>query len=202
MEIALYTGPDRINQVDAKGSRFRELNGSIVVCHTAKCIRQKWVEIVADLCRPERRGGAYPFKFAKSVQAVWKPEWLQTSIAMERGEISPADAWATMSKDLPDLGKDPRGEVPRSETWMWSARERKQFCICRLDCEDHTLAAHGYYVLDGKVHNGPLKRIDYRGVWGVGDTQDIEDPEVIVHPKLKESFSANQVESVVPDGTR
>jgi hypothetical protein len=202
MEIALYIGEDGIEK---KGDvTYRKLNGEVCVGMTSRYIRQKWVEVVADLIRPERRGGAYPFVFAKAVQAVWKPEWLQTSIAMEHGEISPEDAWATMSDDLPDLGKDPRGEVDRIDTWMWSRLERKQFYICRVDLEDDSIAHKVHYMRDAVLCKGRLNVVNYRTdlSLSLADLEDIENPDTIVHPKLLtgDMLAANKVVLVCDPG--
>ena len=198
MEIALWTKPDRVDKPDASGRIYRKPKGAVCVAITSEHIRAKWVEIVADLIRPERRGGAYRFNFAAAVQAVWKPEWYQTFRAMENGEITPDAAWATVSKVLPDLGKDPRGEVPRSDAWPWHQQERRQFYICKIDLEDADIAQQGDYTLDGKACKGYLYKVDYASNLGLGiaDVQDIEDEDVLIHPKLTTMLAANKVQAV------
>ena len=198
MEIALWTKPDRVDKPDASGRIYRKPKGVVCVAITSERIRAKWVEIVADLIRPERRGGAYGFNFAAAVQAVWKPEWYQTFRAMENGEITPDAAWATVSKVLPDLGKDPRGKVPRSDCWPWHQQERRLFYICKIDSEDATLAQKGNYTLDGKACNGFLHEVDYTNNLDLGsaDLADIDNTALVVHPKLTVTLAASKVQPV------
>lgn len=201
MELAVWTQPDRIEK--RNGSTYRKLRGAVVVGITSQKIRAKWVELVADLIRPERRGGAYDFgPMTTSLQKAWSSDWYDAFRSMERGDITPDQAWAAMSGKLPELGKDPRGEVPITDTWLWGAGERKLFYLCKVDLEDEGVAQKIDYMRAGQPCNGYANTVDYANSLGMGagDVLDIDNPNVVVQPKLNVTLAASKVVAVAAPG--
>lgn len=178
------------------GYLYLQPKGGVVVGVTQKRIRAKWVEIFGELLRPKKKHLYEGIPGFDIITEAWKPQWYNSWRDMVDRKISADEAWAQITEDgiLDSVPTDPRGDVPLTDTWLWSSIdgirsrcERKRFLILNLDYEDEELpTAKAEYEVAGKTIVGPTHQIDYEIDLSLsGDSlSNINDPNTLFHPRL------------------
>lgn len=181
--------------------------GSVIEVIDSLRLRYKWIEIVCDLARPEKRKmytaiPGYQYLCDHWSKELWDAWWQ----ADRQNAFSDQDFANGFWEENIDaqliglLGKDPRGEVNLTDTWLWSEYERKNwFIVVNNDEEDATKvrAWKGRQETwdNEKLIIHPKTRIDYETNLSLSaeSLSSINDKNIVVHPK----FSSPVAKSVV-----
>ncbi len=193
MEIALCCH-EQIRLCDT--CTYRRPRGSIIVAIPQHNIRRKWVEICGRLLSPENRDNFKNIIIYRQITGAWKKSWEDASIAMFRKEITADQAWdAIVSDNFPNLGTDPRGDVPLTDTWLWSDWERRNFYLGKVDREDQSLANKILYKHNEGIAIGPSHIVDYRRnpLLSQGDIAKIENVNEKIDPNFKRVWSGEWI---------
>lgn len=195
MEIAVYTGPTRY-EVCRHPRRsnerwfFSKPNGSVIEAITTDRMRRKWVEICGYMMAPNRHHKFATFDLHDQLVAAWRPEWLEIYDKMRKfrkgrpAQLTPNQAWALIQPDLPDLGADPTGTIPRTDCWNWSDHERKLFLLMPVEDEDPSVCQTIRYRNGDGVVMGRSYTFDYHNGSAAltRNVADIEDRRVRIDP--------------------
>ncbi len=185
--------------------------GSVIVALSEHQKRRKWLEIVCDLVAPYKRE---TYKAIPGWQALvdhWTPQlremWLDIDRPNESFPLGPLLQDRPIAQKIWDdnvdsqlssaLGKEPRGDVDFTDTWLWSEHERKTtFIVSNFDETDEAhLETYGEKLngLDaGNIVFYSKVKVDFKTdipSLSPETIADIENPDVIVHPKLNVPIS-------------
>ncbi len=174
--------------------------GGIVLGVTKERIRSKWVEIFGELLRPNKRHMYEGVPGFATIVSAWKPQWYNAWRDMANRVINADEAWNQIVRDgiIEDMPSDPRGDVPVTDTWLWSSHdgdrylcERKRFLILNLDHEDAELPRKARHMDNGNIILGPAHKIDYEIDLGISQVSliEINDSNKLFHPRLNYTVS-------------
>ena len=190
-EIALRIAPRDVQT--AKYRSFRPV-GSVVTAWSDRRKRRKWLEIVCDLARPDKRE-AYRERFAANtsvtaqqwgvIESLWTQslwgEWLDLDRGPESKDkdIAIEQLWQERIESAPgwksDLGFDVRGQVPLCEAVLWG----------RLDVLDLFI-----------VTNQDLPTAEFEGLKDDVDEAGVQYPRYLLDWESSLSLSAGTLAEI------
>jgi len=180
--------------------------GSVVSVINYRRMRLKWIEIICDLARPEKRASYEGFPGWTYICQHWSRDkweaWREEDVG--KTLIKNMDTfWKTYCEEslISALGKDPRGQKNLTDTWLWSEHERKIFFIVVNEDEVDEVKVDNWQGVAEQFQNGDLfitkkTRVKFQtDIPSISDkTQDdIMNPDIVIHPKFDSPISKTLV---------
>ena len=191
--------------------------GSVLCAISPHRLRKKWLEIVCDLARPDKRHieayqriSGYNYICDHWTQELWNV-WFHVGRSTKQyphgGELfniesKAQELWDSyIDAQLPGLiGKDPRGEVNAVDTYPWGVRDYKDGLIIVVNDETDHKIIKGWEKIDVADHDNkrrfkPCKRIDYETKLGLsqGTLADIYNYDKPFYPKFSNPISKDKL---------